>query len=47
LDLKTGEVELYPGHNDIIICLDISSDRTLFLTGAKDNQIRLWKYDTQ
>ena len=35
------------GHTDIIICLDISTKKSLFLTGAKDNQIRLWQYDPE
>ena len=43
--LETGEIELYTGHDDIILCLDISSNAELCLTGAKDNTIRLWKYD--
>jgi WD40 repeat protein len=43
LNLETGEVELYKGHTDIILCLDICGE--FCVTGAKDNTIRLWKYD--
>jgi WD40 repeat protein len=32
------------GHKDIIICLDVHSGKSLFLTGSKDNEIRLWQY---
>ena len=47
LDLDLGEIELYMGHTDIIICLDTSEARSMFLTGAKDNQIRLWQYSPE
>ena len=44
MDLDSGETELYAGHTDIVLCLDTSAARSMFLTGAKDNQIRLWQY---
>lgn len=46
-NMQTGNVELYPGHSDIILCIDTyaKGDQSLVLTGAKDNQIRLWKFD--
>jgi len=48
LDLNTGDMELYGGHSDIILCLDISKpqadDSSIFLTGGKDSDIRMWKY---
>lgn len=43
IDLRSGVVELYSGHEDIILCLDIT--KGLCLSGAKDNTIRLWTYD--
>ena len=49
LNLKTGSIELYMGHTDIIICLDIvkkrTSDQVLVLSGAKDNTIKVWQLD--
>ena len=52
MELATGKVEIYPGHGDIIISLDVfvSSKDVQFetgfiLSGAKDNEIRLWRYD--
>ena len=41
-DLETGNTNLFTGHKDIILCLDVKND--LFITGSKDNEIRLWKY---
>lgn len=48
LDIHTGQIELYPGHEDIIITLDVikmENDIALIVTGAKDNMLRLWKFD--
>jgi len=45
MHLTTGEIELYSGHDDIILCLDINVSNKLCLTGAKDNTIRLWRFD--
>ena len=47
LDLNTGAVELYQGHSDIILCLDICFNYKLCLTGAKDNNLLLWKYNLE
>jgi U3 small nucleolar RNA-associated protein 13 len=47
LCFETGEVELYTGHEDLILCLDISTVNKLCLTGAKDNSVRMWKYDLE
>ena len=45
---RTGDVELYPGHSDIILCIDThSGEQCLILTGSKDNQIRLWEFDLE
>jgi len=47
LDLNSGSVELYKGHTDIILCLDICQNSKLCLTGAKDNSILLWKFNLE
>ena len=47
-NMATGDVELYHGHSDIILCIDTHArpgSSTLILTGAKDNQVRLWSFD--
>lgn len=46
VDLATGKVEQSPkehSHSDIILCVD-AAGRDLFVTGSKDNSIRLWRY---
>jgi U3 small nucleolar RNA-associated protein 13 len=45
LCIATGEVEMYPGHSDLILCVDISNVNQMCLTGAKDNTVMLWRYD--
>lgn len=50
-NLETGTCELYPGHSDIIISVDKFSDpenssKGWVLSGAKDQQIRLWRFDS-
>jgi hypothetical protein len=47
LNTATGDFELYSGHSDIILCIDTHAryDCQLILTGAKDNSVRLWKFD--
>jgi U3 small nucleolar RNA-associated protein 13 len=47
LNISTNEMELYSGHNDIILCIDICPKRSFAVTGAKDNAIRLWHYDLE
>ena len=45
VDLATGKVHQSPkdnSHSDIILCVDAARD--LFVTGSKDNSIRLWRY---
>jgi WD40 repeat protein len=44
LDLDSGSTELVPGHKDIIICLDLANN--LMISGAKDNEIRLWSFNS-
>jgi WD40 repeat protein len=43
MDLSTGQVYQSGGHTDIILCLDVCNN--FFISGSKDNQIRLWKYN--
>ena len=45
LNTETAQYELILGHSDIVVALDvhISEDYTVFISGAKDNTIRLWK----
>ena len=46
VDLATGKVEQSPkehSHSDIILCVD-AAGRDLFVTGSKDNSIRLWRH---
>ena len=46
LDLNSGEIELYPGHTDIVLCLDkYPQSDDIFLSGSKDNEIRMWHLD--
>mmetsp|Transcript_4577 Transcript_4577/g.6944 ORF Transcript_4577/g.6944 Transcript_4577/m.6944 type:complete len:187 (+) Transcript_4577:1237-1797(+) len=47
VDLETGQFEVYGGHANIIITIDkmIKGDTGFLLTGAKDSQILLWKYN--
>lgn len=48
VDLATGKVHQSPkdnSHSDIILCVDAARD--LFVTGSKDNSIRLWRYTAQ
>ena len=48
LDMDSRQVELYRGHSDIVLCLDVVAsdvDHALFLTGAKDNTVKLWSFD--
>ena len=46
LDLNSGEIELYPGHTDIVLCLDKHPHQDdIFLSGSKDNEIRMWHLD--
>jgi WD40 repeat protein len=49
-NMMTGDVELYHGHDDIILCIDTHArpgEPTLVLTGAKDNTVRLWTFDPE
>lgn len=47
LCIESGEVEMYTGHTDLILCLDISVASQMCLTGAKDNTVVMWKYDLE
>ena len=37
LEFATNKVELYPGHSDIILTVDVLPAKQLCLTGSKDN----------
>lgn len=39
------DVQLYDGHRDLLNCLDVSEDGAWILTGAKDSEARLWRFD--
>jgi WD40 repeat protein len=50
LNMESNQIELYPGHNDIVLCLDVikrveNDVEAIFLSGAKDNTIKMWKFD--
>lgn len=48
MDLESGNCEFYPGHTDIILTLDkFGEEEGWILSGAKDSQMRLWKYDSK
>ncbi|GEQ70485.1 hypothetical protein JCM33374_g4162 [Metschnikowia sp. JCM 33374] len=40
-------VQLCEGHTDLLNCLDVSEDGLWILTGSKDNEARLWRYDDE
>jgi len=50
IDLTNGQAELYSGHTDIVISVDIFSltkdaSSGFIVSGAKDNEIRLWRFN--
>ena len=52
LDMETNNIELYPGHTDIVLCLDVvhqggenGKEEAIFLSGSKDNTIKMWAFD--
>lgn len=48
LDLRSGMIEQYRGHSDIVITLDkyvSKKGETVILSGSKDQTIRLWRFD--
>ena len=47
LHLESNQMELYTGHEDIILCLDVCPKRSFVVSGSKDNEIRLWHYDLE
>ena len=45
LNMESRQIELYQGHSDIVLCLDVVSsddEHAIFLSGAKDSTIKLW-----
>ena len=56
LDFESGICEFYGGHSDIIISVDkfhgkegadgaVDESKGYILSGGKDQEIRLWRYD--
>lgn len=41
------DVQLYEGHIDLLNCLDVSENGLWILTGSKDNDARLWTWDSE
>jgi U3 small nucleolar RNA-associated protein 13 len=41
-DAKTLDARLVPGHTDVVLCLDVSSDGNWLISGSKDNTVRVW-----
>lgn len=44
--LLSLEVQLYEGHTDLLNCMDVSQDGLWIITGSKDNDARLWNWDS-
>jgi WD40 repeat protein len=42
INIENGIAEMYQGHTDIIISVDYC--KGYIISGAKDNEIRLWKF---
>lgn len=45
LNVQTSACEVLPGHRDTILCLDKSPSGDWLVSGAKDQEARLWKLD--
>ena len=52
LNTESGQIELYLGHTDIVLTLDViltqndeGREQALVLSGAKDNMIKMWYFD--
>ncbi|XP_022092687.1 CMT1A duplicated region transcript 1 protein-like [Acanthaster planci] len=48
-DVKTGKPQrIFHGHQDTILCLDMSHDRkdSLVVSGGKDNVVKVWNFST-
>ena len=43
VNLETNACSLIFGHTDIVVCIDSFMNGRFILSGAKDNQIRLWE----
>lgn len=41
-NLSNFSCRILPGHKDIIVSIDVSSDSNYIVTASKDNTIRLW-----
>ncbi|KAJ3216635.1 Transducin (beta)-like 3 [Clydaea vesicula] len=42
-DLQTKNCVILSGHEEMVICLDYSTDRNLLVSGSKDKVARVWK----
>jgi WD40 repeat protein len=45
-EVETGIVNIFKGHSEEIICVDICADNTLFASGSLDRTTRIWSLDT-
>ena len=46
-DLASLDCNIVFGHTDIIICMDTNKDGSVLVTGSKDRQARVWKFDAE
>ncbi len=46
-DVKTRDCSIVYGHSDIVISSASSFDKTLLITGSKDNSAKLWQFDSK
>ena len=44
-DIKNEDWKIMNGHTDIVICLDVSNNNTMIITGSKDKTIKIWNTD--
>ncbi|KAL4239924.1 Transducin (beta)-like 3 [Mactra antiquata] len=44
-ELSTWDCEILYGHTDIVLCIDVIPKSDMFISGSKDNTVRLWKMD--
>lgn len=45
LGVGANETDLLAGHEDVVLCLGKSQDRTWFVSGSKDKTARVWRRD--
>ncbi len=44
VDHATGDTHLLHAHTDMVLCLDVSRDGLLLVSGSKDKTVRLWRH---